>query len=401
MVKVLMFGWEFPPYNSGGLGTACEGLTKALSRQGVEVIFVLPKKLDLNVPYLRFVYADDGPIKKKYFINSLIQGYSTSESYGNSFSRFGSSIYASSLHEEVERYAEMGGHIAEEENFDVIHAHDWLTYKAGIAAKKVSGKQLIIHVHATEFDRGGGNGVNKHVYDIEKQGMEEADKIIAVSNFTKHKIMKHYGIPANKIKVVHNAVEFEDYVVEEMHNLKKNKKIVLFLGRLTLQKGPDYFVYTARKVLDYFPDVVFVVSGSGDMENAIIRKVAELGMSDKFIFTGFLRGKDVKSAYQMADLYIMPSVSEPFGITPLESMYLGTPALISNQSGVSEVVTNALKTDFWDTDEMANKIVAVLKHSALASTLKKNGNDEVRRITWDTPAVRCLDIYRESMEEEK
>ncbi|MFH1521586.1 MAG: glycosyltransferase family 4 protein, partial [archaeon] len=310
-----------------------------------------------------------------------------------------SSIYASNLNEEVERYGIVGGQIAEKEEFDIIHAHDWLTYKAGIAAKKVSGKQLVIHVHATEFDRSGGNRVNQYVYDIEKKGMEEADKIIAVSNFTKQKIIKHYGIPADKIIVIHNAVEFEDYVVEEMHELKNNKKIVLFLGRLTLQKGPDYFVYTAKKVLEHYPDVIFVVAGSGDMERATIRRVAELGMSDKFIFTGFIHGKEVKQVYQMADLYIMPSVSEPFGITPLESIMLGTPALISNQSGASEVLTHCLKTDFWDTDEMANKIVSVLKHQALHNTLKKNGKKEVEKITWDKSATRCVDVYDEMLRE--
>lgn len=397
-----MFGWEFPPFNSGGLGTACLGLTKGLSRRNVDIVFVLPKKVDINVDFLKMVYGDDNvPISTQYFVNSLLQGYATSESYEECLSSElkRSSIYASNLSEEVERYGIVGGQIAEKEDFDIIHAHDWLTYKAGIAAKKVSGKQLVIHVHATEFDRGGGNGVNQYVYEIEKQGMEEADKIIAVSNFTKQKIIKHYGISADKIAVVHNAVEFEDYVVEEMHELKRSKKIVLFLGRLTLQKGPDYFVNTAKKVLEYYPDVVFVVAGSGDMENAIIRKVAEMGMSDKFIFAGFVRGKEVKKMYQMADLYIMPSVSEPFGITPLESIRLGTPALISHQSGVSEVVTNCLKTDFWDTDEMANKIVSVLKHQALHNTLKENGQKEVEKITWDEPATRCIDIYNKMLKE--
>jgi glycosyltransferase involved in cell wall biosynthesis len=398
-----MFGWEFPPFNSGGLGTACQGLTKGLCAHNVEVIFVLPKRVDLNVNYMRFVYGDEGissSIKKSYFVNSPITPYMTSEAYEKALAENGGKlppIYANSLAEEVERYGDVAKEIAKNEEFDVIHAHDWLTFKAGIAAKKVSGKYLVVHVHATEFDRSGGNGVNQYVYEIEKKGMQEADMVVAVSNFTKQKIIKHYGIPESKIKVVHNAVEFEDFIVDQMSDLKKNKKIVLFLGRITLQKGPDYFVSTAKKVLDYYKEVIFVMVGSGDMERATIRKVAELGIADKFIFTGFLRGKDTPAAYQMADLYIMPSVSEPFGITPLEAMYLGTPSLISNQSGVSEVVTHALKTDFWDTDEMANKIVSVLRHKELQNTLKQNGRKEVEKITWDKSAKRVVEIYHDLM----
>lgn len=403
MVKVLMFGWEFPPHHSGGLGIACQGLTHGLSRQNVQITFVLPKRVELNVPYLKFIYADKGAIKKEYFINSSLQGYITSQSY-DEYIKSGKAnpMYASSLYEEVMRYASMGGKIAKEEDFDVIHAHDWLTFQAGIAAKKASGKPLVIHVHATEFDRGGGNGVNQTVYEIEKRGMEEADRIIAVSSFTKNKIIKYYGINPDKIKVVHNAIEFQDYIVNEMHDLKKSKKIVLFLGRLTLQKGPDYFVDTARKVVDHYPNVAFLVVGSGDMENAIIRKVASMGLADKFIFTGwFKKESDIQKAYQMADMFIMPSVSEPFGLVPLESIHSGTPALISHQSGVSEVVTNCLKSDFWDTDDMANKIVAVLRHRALHNTLKENGKREVDKMTWDTPAKRCVEIYNEMMGEKK
>ena len=405
MVKVLMFGWEFPPHHSGGLGIACQGLTRGLSRQDdVEVTFVLPKKVDLDVPYLKFVYAEGkGAITKEYFINSSLQGYVTSESYEEHLKRGKAHpMYASNLHEEVMRYASLGGQVAKEEDFDVIHAHDWLTFQAGIAAKKASGKPLVIHVHATEFDRGGGNGVNQTVYDIEKKGMEEADKIIAGSGFTKKKIIKHYGINPDKIKVVHNGTEFEDLIVSEMHDLKKSKKIVLFLGRLTLQKGPDYFVETAKKVADHYPDVAFVVVGSGDMEQAMIRQVANLGLADKFIFAGwFKKESEIQRAYQMADMFIMPSVSEPFGLVPLESIHSGTPALISHQSGVSEVVTNCLKSDFWDTDDMANKIVSVLRHRALHNTLKENGKKEIDKITWDKPAKRCVDIYNEMVEENK
>jgi glycosyltransferase involved in cell wall biosynthesis len=231
--------------------------------------------------------------------------------------------------------------------------------------------------------------------------MEEADQIIAVSNFTKRTIINKYGINPNKIKVVHNAVEFENYTLHEMHTLKKTKKIVLFMGRITLQKGPDYFVYAAKKVSEYYPNVVFVVSGSGDMEKAIIRKVADMGMADKFIFTGFLRGKDIYEAYHMADLYVMPSVSEPFGITPLEALKAQTPVLISNQSGVSEVLNHCLKADFWDVDDIANKIVSVLKYNELYRSLKENGSKEIKNINWNESARRCVDIYNDLLREGK
>jgi len=402
-MKVLMFGWEFPPFNSGGLGTACFGLTKGLANQNIEVTFVLPRRVDLNVDFLKIIYGDDeNSIKKSYFVNSLLQAYSTSKEYEERlFNEKKDTIYGSNLFEEVERYGAIGEKIASSEEFDIIHAHDWLTYKAAISAKKVSGKYLVIHVHATEFDRGGGNNINQYVYDIEKRGMEEADKIIAVSNFTKQKIINHYGISSDKISIVHNAVEFENYAVEQMHELKKNKKIVLFLGRLTLQKGPDYFVSAAKKVLEFYPEVVFVVAGSGDMEHSIIKKVAEMGISDKFIFTGFLHGKDIKKAYHMADLYVMPSVSEPFGITPLEALTCGTPVLISNQSGVSEVLTHCLKTDFWDVDEMTNKIVSVLRYDELKNSLKNNGLQEVQKFDWNEPAIRCIDIYNKLLKDKK
>lgn len=301
---------------------------------------------------------------------------------------------------EVEHYGEIGAKIAMQEQFDIIHAHDWLTFNAAIAAKRVSGKYMVVHIHSTEFDRTGGNGVNQYVYDLERKGMEEADLVIAVSNYTKQKIVNNYQIPADKIKVVHNGVEFENYSLEQVHSLKQKNKIVLYLGRLTLQKGPDYFIYAAKKVLEYEPNTIFVIAGGGDMEKFIIRKVAELGIADKFIFTGFLRGKDVHAAYKMADLYVMPSVSEPFGIAPLESLNQGTPVLISKQSGVSEVLTNCLKVDFWDVNEMANKIVSVLKYDSLRRTLQENGVAEVKKFNWETPARRCIDIYNELVHNE-
>ena len=407
-MKVLMFGWEFPPFNSGGLGTACYGLTKSLSKKDVQITFVLPKKLKIDADFVKIVSEIPGLeeeiIKRNhYFVNSLITAYSTQSSYEQTLFMHKNTVetkinpaanmYGGNLFEEVERYAFIGEKITQQESFDIIHAHDWLTFKAALAAKKVSGKQLVVHIHATEFDRTGGNGVNQYVYDIERKGMEEADMIIAVSNYTKGEIVKHYNINPEKITVVHNGVEFENFELDRLHSLRKKSKVVLFLGRLTLQKGPDYFIYTAKKVLEKYPNVVFVVAGGGDMEKFVINKVAELGIADKFIFTGFLRGKDVHRAYKMADLFVMPSVSEPFGIVPLESMMHGTPVLISKQSGVSEVLSHCLKADFWDINEMANKIVSVLKYDELKRTLQENGVHEVGKMSWDTPAEKCVNVY--------
>lgn len=402
-----MFGWEFPPHNSGGLGTACYGLTKGLKNNNIDVTFVLPRKVNVDAEFIKLVYGDDNAefrSRKDYIFNSLLQAYSTEDSYDSRLTiekTHKPVIYGNNLFEEVERYGSVGAKIASMEEFDLIHAHDWLTFKAAVAAKKVSGKYLVVHIHATEFDRTGGNGVNQYVYDIEKYGMEEANKVIAVSNYTKKKIIEHYGIAPDKIEVVHNAIDFENYAIEKLHALKKDNKVVLFLGRLTLQKGPDYFVYSAKKVLEHYPNVVFVMAGSGDMEKYIIRKVADMGIADRFIFTGFLRGEDQKAAYQMADLYVMPSVSEPFGITPLESLMNGTPVLISKQSGVSEVINHCLKTDFWDVDEMANKIVSVLRYDELRRCLRDNSSQEVKTFSWNNPAKRCVDIYQNLLKENR
>ncbi len=402
-MKVLMFGWEFPPHNSGGLGTACFGLTKGLNHHGAKVTFVLPvSQPTMKADFVKLVSADISENMEKIGINSPIKGYMTSEEYYSEYSKsvlkYGkprrSHLYGRDLFEEVKRYALKAKLIARNEEFDVIHAHDWMTYQAGINAKKESGKPFVIHVHATEFDR-TGNNPNKNVYDIEKQGMDKADKILAVSNFTKDKIIKHYGISPDKIHVVHNAVEFNgNNFQQESFKIKEKDKVVLFLGRITIQKGPDYFLYAAKKALELDPNIKFIVAGSGDMEQFMIEKAAEFGIADKVLFAGFLRGKEIDKAYQMADLYIMPSVSEPFGITPLESMRNNTPVLISKQSGVSEVINHCLKVDFWDIDEIVNKMIGVLKHRELSEELKHHGSLEVKKFNWNVPAKKCINIYK-------
>lgn len=397
-----MFGWEFPPHNSGGLGVACQGLTRALAARGIEITFVMPKKIQVGAPWARFVFAETGIQGRA--VNSPLRPYIGSGNYSRAVHDIG--IYGSDLFSEVQRYALLGGQIAQEEEnqFDIIYAHDWLSFGAGIEAKRLSGKPLIVHVHATDFDRcGGPMGVNQDVYAIEKEGMEVADRVIAVSQYTKDLIVRFYGIPESKIKVVHNGIDdsTEPGVANDTLRLKHLKaagySIVLFLGRITMQKGPDYFLRAAKSVLSRDPKVVFFLSGSGDMERQIMDMAAKLGISDRVLFTGFLRGNERTEVYRAADLFVMPSVSEPFGITALEAMKNGTPVLLSKQSGAAEKVRHALKVDFWDVDEMTNKILGVVHHKGLKQTLSENGQQEVQAITWEDAAGKVENVLQETL----
>ncbi len=396
-MKVLMFGWEFPPHNSGGLGVACQGLSRALSENGTEIIFVLPKEVTTN-EHFKFVFANNVFLDVRT-VQSLLTPYATSEQYGSMIQKMQGNIYGASLFEEVMRYAMRAKDIAQKEEFDVIHAHDWLSFPAGVEAKRVSGKPLIVHVHATEFDRGGGN-VNEQVYQVEKEGMEKADKVITVSEFTKQLVMEHYGIPESKISVVHNGINPVDYPGRDQDDfgLMKLKqagyRIVLFLGRLTLQKGPDYFVKAAKKVLEYQPKTMFVIVGSGDMEGKTMQMASELGIAGNMLFVGFMRDEQRSKIYHTADAYVMPSVSEPFGITALESLLHGTPVIMSKQSGASEVVLHALKTNFWDTDEMADQILSVLEYPVMKTEMGKNGEKEAMNCSWDKAAKKLQTVYK-------
>lgn len=397
--RILMFGWEFPPFNSGGLGVACLGLTKALSEIGAEVIFVMPKKLDITTPWAKLVFADNADLDVRA-VNSSLRAYTTNERYVRE--TLGGGIYGHDLFSEVRRYAAAGASIAREERFDVIYAHDWLSFGAGIAAKRATGKPLIVHVHATEFDRCGGSwGINRDVYAVEKEGMETADIVIAVSELTKNIIVREYGIPPAKVRVVYNGIDettapSSDAKLPRLRVLKKSGyKLVLFLGRVTLQKGPDYFLRAAKRVLERNPHVLFIISGSGDMETQTMRLAAELGIGGHVFFTGFLQGAERHEVYQCADLFVMPSVSEPFGITALEAMKIGTPVLISKQSGVAEVVRHALKVDFWDVDEMAGKILSVVGYPGLREALAENAAREAESLTWADAARKVSGIVHE------
>jgi len=422
-MKVLMFGWEFPPHITGGLGTACFGLTKGLAKHGAEVIFVVPKSFgDESQEGFRLINASDIELD---FTQTLTQEFREKISYmeigsnlvpyldPEEFERWYSEEvlekktevhsvynrkyqfsgkYGANLMEEVARYALVALSIANNFEYDVIHAHDWLTYAAGIAAKKVSGKPLIVHVHATEFDRSGEN-VNQVVYDIERNGMEAADRVITVSNFTRQIVIERYGIPAEKVFTVHNAVEPIDKPESDDVTKHVREKIVTFLGRVTYQKGPDYFVEAAHKVLQRDPNVRFVMAGSGDLLNRMIRRVAQLKMGTRFHFTGFLAGAEVDRMFSMSDVYVMPSVSEPFGISPLEAMRTNVPVVISKQSGVAEVLQHALKVDFWDIDALADAIYGILHYDGLRKMFARYGKSEVDSLLWENAALKVLDIY--------
>ncbi|MFR9532736.1 MAG: glycosyltransferase family 4 protein [Rikenellaceae bacterium] len=435
-MRVLMFGWEFPPHIAGGLGTACYGMTRGLARNDVEVIFVVPRAYgdedqrfikvvnasdvetqfgDINsggediLSKLTFIHIDSNMVPyispeeyKSYHDEFVLSGrktWSTSDVWSQRYTFSGK--YGANLMEEVARYAMVAAQVAREleGQFDVIHAHDWLTYYAGIAAKQVSGKPLVVHMHATEYDRSGEN-VNTQVYDIERTGMSAADRVIAVSNLTRKIVIEKYGIPADRVIAVHNAVRFaekEEALPE--HGVKD--KIVTFLGRITYQKGPDYFVEAAAKVLQRVPNVRFVMAGSGDMMNHIIRRVAALGIADRFHFTGFLRGEDVHKMFQLSDVYIMPSVSEPFGISPLEAMRSNVPVIISKQSGVAEILDYAVKVDYWDVDAMADAIYGFVTYPALGNMFAKKGLEEVTGLKWNNAASKIKKIYEQAIEENK
>ncbi len=394
-----MFGWEFPPFNSGGLGTACYGITKSLSEKGVEIDFVLPRSYKFSESFLNII-SDKLPKIKIKEISSPLVSYATSQNYRRRvflLKKNGlNNIYCDNLIQEVYRYSLLAKEIAKETRCDLIHIHDWMTFPAGIEAQKISNKPLLTHIHSTETDRSGGHGINPEVFKIEKEGIKKSDGVIAVSNFTKDKIIRSYNADENKVDVIYNAIdknEFNsDLNCENPFNFH-GKKIVLFLGRITLHKGPDYFLYVAKKVLEKNKDVIFIVSGAGDMDQQIIEQAADLGIADKVLFTGFLRGEQLKRIYKMANLYVMPSVAEPFGITPLESLASKTPVLISKQSGISEILNHCLKVDFWDTNEMANKILAVLENEELEECLIDNGFAEIDEFNWNNVAEKIIGIY--------
>jgi len=423
-MKTLMFGWEFPPHISGGLGTASFGLTKGLYENGVDIIFVVPRAYgDEDQSALRIVNASDVRLpfedvkfremleKIEYLeiessiipyvnpeltVNKVEEEKKSFESESNVFSEYYqfSGKYGKNLLEEVSRYSLIGSVLGKEKDFDLIHAHDWLCYPAGVAAKISSGKPLVVHMHATEFDR-SGESVNPEVFGIEKYGMDNADIVIAVSNMTRNIVIEKYGIDPDKVITVHNAVDFPTDVDEL--SVKKNfdEKLVTFLGRITFQKGPEYFVEVAKKLLDRDKNMRFVMAGSGDLMENIVKHAARLNITDKFHFTGFLKGPEIRKLFAISDVFVMPSISEPFGIVPLEAMQSNVPVVISKQSGVAEVLKHAIKVDFWDIDGMADAIYGLCHYENLSKMFQKYGKEEVNNLKWKNAALKVKKIYED------
>ncbi|MDD5950462.1 MAG: glycosyltransferase [Bacteroidales bacterium] len=424
-MKVLMFGWEFPPHIAGGLGTACEGIVKGLAYNGVETLFVMPSasgdedqsattiinasdvavdtvssSVDEFLDKVKFIHIDSNlvPYVNPDEFETMVEQERKRQvkdfkvQYGMKYKFSGK--YGTNLMEEVARYAMVGGTIAlqHKDEFDVIHAHDWLTYLAGIAAKELTGKPLVVHVHATSYDRGDEKHIDTRVLDIETRGMLAADRVVTVSDLTRNIVVNKYHIDPAKVVTVHNAVDFSG-----RENLQVERgvqdKIVTFLGRITFQKGPEYFIEAAAKVLKRTKNVRFVMAGSGDMMNRCIKHVARLGISDRFHFTGFLRGMDVQKMFALSDVYIMPSVSEPFGISPLEAMRTSVPSVISKQSGAAEILDYAFKVDFWDVDALADDIYALLQYPALSRFAASRGFDEVNALKWNGATAKLKAVY--------
>ena len=412
-MKALMFGWEFPPHILGGLGTASYGLTKGMALQAdMQITFVIPKPYgDEDQSFLKIIGACNVPVVWKEnnwdYVNQRIGNvmhpdeyfwlrngikYNFNRIYTNDLGCIDfSGRYPDNLIEEISNYEAVASVLAHQLEFDIIHSHDWLTYPAGVFAKQISGKPLVIHVHATDFDRSRGQ-VNPTVYAIEKRGMDAADHIMTVSELTRRTVIEKYNQDPAKVTTVHNAVEpLSDS--ETFTKTPRKDKVVTFLGRITMQKGPEYFVEAAHLVLQKTKGVRFVMAGSGDMMNAMIDLAAKRGISDRFHFTGFLKGRQVHEMLAESDVYIMPSVSEPFGISPLEAMQVGTPSIISKQSGCAEILTHAIKTDYWDIDAMADAIYSIVKNPSMYKSLRELGREEVNNIKWYDAGLKVRGIY--------
>lgn len=434
-MTVLMLGWEYPPNISGGLGVACQGLAEGLDSVGVKVIFVTPTSAGVHNEHesnIRFIAISDLEIGEletsvsstvnrherevsevipelehlsPYEVNHISLNSDRIEYWNEPLFVEESSVkrkrsrtlkggYGPNLFTEVQYYTNVITQLVNQLEFDIIHAHDWITFQAGIAIKEITGKPLVVHFHATEFDRAGESG-SADVYNIEREAVAKADITVAVSNWTARILIQRYSAHANNLRVVHNGVKLLDESIARTVSPFGNK-LITFLGRITFQKGPEYFVRAAKKVAEQFPDCHFVMAGSGDALPRMIRMVADNRMSSKFHFTGFLNSEEMRELLSMSTAYVMPSVSEPFGITPLEAVQAGVPVVISRQSGVSEVIGDVLKIDFWNVDELSEAICNIINHQSLSRSLSSNAKERIKEISWQTAANKIKQIYYEN-----
>ncbi|MDB5166813.1 MAG: putative Glycosyl transferase, group 1 family [Candidatus Saccharibacteria bacterium] len=392
-MKILMLGWELPPHNSGGLGVACYHLCKALAKNDVDIEFILPYKAAHSHDFMTVTAAHP-------------QGVIEIQKAGNAYDSF-KYVYESGKEEWLDVYGQQQvyehsiGRVIKGKTYDVIHAHDWLTFRAALRAKELLGVPLILHVHSIESDRAGGNSGNPLVHEIEKTALLLADRVIAVSELTKQAIIKDYGVPAENIDVVHNSIDTTGFEIDDASNAyhyltamkKQGYKVVCNIGRFTIQKNLPNLLYAARDVIARQPKTIFLLVGGGDQYYQLLTLAASLGIARNVVFVGFQRGKQWRDAFRIADLFVMPSVSEPFGLTPLEAIGYGTPALISKQSGVAEIMNNCLKVDFWDVEDMADKIAAVVTHDSLRDELHRNAHIEFSKLTWDHASDKMMHIY--------
>jgi len=409
-----MLGWEFPPFFVGGVGMVCYEICEALGKySNVEVEYVMaygPKKKT----HMKNVTISSANLEKLTNVNitqipSLLYSYDSAEEYSKKYqslcelelecseSKNPMQLYGRNLIQEVYLYAKRVASLYKNSDFDVIHAHDWTTVPAALLLKKLTGKPVIVHVHITELDKTGGNGGYEEVFKIERMAFQKADCLVCVSNFVRNRLINDYGVDPNKARVIHNGKigDISRQIGECNHILKKDK-IVLFAGRMTLQKGPEYFIRAAKKVLEYEPNTKFIVAGGGDMLGQIIEYAAHLGIGKNVFFHGGSYSReDAIKYFSIADIFVMPSVSEPFGVVPLEAIARGTPTIISKQSGISEVLTNTFKVDFWDTDEIAHKILALIRYPHLHNLMREEGSHELDKFSWDKPAKKIVDTYLE------
>lgn len=404
-----MLGWEFPPFFAGGAGMVCRELTQALNDEGVEVTFVMPKgpedvydKVNQRTPdSFEIRIADQFEQTTFVPIKSLLNAYDTEEKFSERYDQVGDaddasqSLYGGNLEQEIYRFADVVEAMFEDEEFDVIHAHDWVTHPAAKRLKERTEKPLVTHVHITEYDKTGGLHADPFVQDIERLGMDAADRIVAVSDRVKSHITDAYGQPESKVDVVHNAPlpMDEDAAETFFHGLDQD--IVLFAGRVTMQKGPEYFVDAAKEALRHDDSLLFIVAGDGDKLSDTMERVAEHGLSRHFLFTGFYTREEANQLFSLADVFVMPSVSEPFGIVPYEAQAKGTPTIISQQSGISEVLNHTFTVDFWDTHRMAEYILALANYDTMQERMGTNGHRETTSRTWAGPAKQCKAIYEE------